>query len=212
VRLEDHIQDIPDFPKPGIVFKDITPLFLDGEALAYTVDLLAAWAREWRVDYVVSAEARGAVLGLNITFASLGWLGATVLGGYVLAVAGFGGLGNAQDAAVGAGRGGVEEARRRLIAATTARRHQQRRVHFAQLLIVVSVVRSHYQVFHGTSARGTALQLVGPAGPASLRAPAHHPPKSRENGGPARPESRWSHPTIQSFTSSEGFPAASVER
>ena len=40
----------------------------------------------------VSAEARGAVLGLNITFSSLGWLGATVLGGYVLAVAGFGGL------------------------------------------------------------------------------------------------------------------------
>ena len=45
MRLEDHIQDIPDFPKPGIVFKDITPLFLDAEALAYTVDLLAAWAR-----------------------------------------------------------------------------------------------------------------------------------------------------------------------
>jgi predicted MFS family arabinose efflux permease len=41
----------------------------------------------------VSAEARGAVLGLNITFASLGWLGATVLGGFVVAVAGFGGLG-----------------------------------------------------------------------------------------------------------------------
>ncbi len=41
----------------------------------------------------VSAEARGAVLGLNITFSSLGWLGATILGGYVLAVAGFGGLG-----------------------------------------------------------------------------------------------------------------------
>jgi predicted MFS family arabinose efflux permease len=40
----------------------------------------------------VSAEARGAVLGLNITFSSIGWLGATVLGGYVLAVAGFGGL------------------------------------------------------------------------------------------------------------------------
>jgi DHA1 family inner membrane transport protein len=41
----------------------------------------------------VSSEARGAVLGLNITFASLGWLGATVLGGYVVAVSGFGGLG-----------------------------------------------------------------------------------------------------------------------
>jgi adenine phosphoribosyltransferase len=70
VRLEDHIQDIPDFPKPGIVFKDITPLFLDAEALAYTVDRLADWAREWQVDYVVSAEARGFVLGAAVAVAA----------------------------------------------------------------------------------------------------------------------------------------------
>jgi adenine phosphoribosyltransferase len=70
VRLEDHIQDIPDFPKPGIVFKDITPLFLHAEALGYTVDRLAAWAREWRVDYVVSAEARGFVLGAAVAIAA----------------------------------------------------------------------------------------------------------------------------------------------
>jgi adenine phosphoribosyltransferase len=63
VRLEDHIHDIPDFPKPGIVFKDITPLFIDADALAYAVDQVAGWAREWKVDYVVSAEARGFVLG-----------------------------------------------------------------------------------------------------------------------------------------------------
>jgi adenine phosphoribosyltransferase len=70
VRLEDHIQDIPDFPKPGIVFKDITPLFLDAEALAYTVEQLAGWAREWEVEYVVSAEARGFVLGAAVAVAS----------------------------------------------------------------------------------------------------------------------------------------------
>jgi adenine phosphoribosyltransferase len=63
VRLEDHIRDIPDFPKPGIVFKDITPLFLDAGALRQTVDLLASWARELEADYVMSAEARGFVLG-----------------------------------------------------------------------------------------------------------------------------------------------------
>ena len=50
MRLEDYIQDIPDFPKPGIVFKDITPLFLDAKALRHTVDELAAMAREWEVD------------------------------------------------------------------------------------------------------------------------------------------------------------------
>jgi adenine phosphoribosyltransferase len=66
VRLEDHIQDIPDFPKPGIVFKDITPLFLHPEALRYAVDQLAGFAREWEIDYVVSAEARGFVLGAAV--------------------------------------------------------------------------------------------------------------------------------------------------
>jgi adenine phosphoribosyltransferase len=63
VRLEDHITDIPDFPRPGIVFKDITPLFLDAAALRATIDALAGYALERKVDYVVSAEARGFVLG-----------------------------------------------------------------------------------------------------------------------------------------------------
>ena len=63
MRLEDHIRDIPDFPKPGIVFKDITPLFLDPEALRAAVGALADYARSRRAEYVVSAEARGFVLG-----------------------------------------------------------------------------------------------------------------------------------------------------
>ena len=70
MRLEDYIQDIADFPKPGIVFKDITPLFLDPEALRFTVDLLAEMAREWEIDYVVSAEARGFVLGAAVAVAA----------------------------------------------------------------------------------------------------------------------------------------------
>ena len=70
MRLEDHIQDIPDFPKPGIVFKDITPLFLDHDALRYTVDQLANYARSREIDYVVSAEARGFVLGAAVAVAA----------------------------------------------------------------------------------------------------------------------------------------------
>jgi adenine phosphoribosyltransferase len=69
VQLADYIQDIPDFPKPGIVFKDVTPLFLDAEALRDAVDALAAYAREREVDYVVSAEARGFVLGAAVAVA-----------------------------------------------------------------------------------------------------------------------------------------------
>jgi adenine phosphoribosyltransferase len=70
VRLEDYIQDIPDFPKPGIVFKDITPLFLDHEALRFAVDELAEYARSREIDYVVSAEARGFVLGAAVAVAA----------------------------------------------------------------------------------------------------------------------------------------------
>ena len=61
--LRAHIRDIPDFPKPGIVFKDITPLLLDPQALEAAVCGLAAWARPRAVDLVVAAEARGFILG-----------------------------------------------------------------------------------------------------------------------------------------------------
>ena len=61
--LRAHIRDIPDFPKPGIVFKDITPLLLDVTAMRDAVDRLAEWARPLEIDYVLAAEARGFILG-----------------------------------------------------------------------------------------------------------------------------------------------------
>jgi adenine phosphoribosyltransferase len=61
--LRSFIRDIPDYPQPGIVFRDVTPLFLDAAALHHAVALLAGWASERDVDYVVAAEARGFVLG-----------------------------------------------------------------------------------------------------------------------------------------------------
>jgi adenine phosphoribosyltransferase len=63
VDLRAHIRDIPDFPTPGIVFKDITPLLLDHAAMAYAVARLVDWARPRDVDLVVAAEARGFILG-----------------------------------------------------------------------------------------------------------------------------------------------------
>jgi adenine phosphoribosyltransferase len=53
---------VPDFPKPGILFYDITTLFLEPAALRESVGRLADYARSREVDYVVSAEARGFVL------------------------------------------------------------------------------------------------------------------------------------------------------
>jgi adenine phosphoribosyltransferase len=63
VNLRGYVRDIPDFPRPGIVFKDITPLLLDPRALDTAVSRLCRFARELEVDYVVAAEARGFILG-----------------------------------------------------------------------------------------------------------------------------------------------------
>jgi adenine phosphoribosyltransferase len=77
VDLRSLIRDIPDFPRAGIAFKDITPLMADAEALAEGVRGLADYARPLRVDCVVAAEARGFLLGGALALA----LGA----GFVLA-------------------------------------------------------------------------------------------------------------------------------
>jgi adenine phosphoribosyltransferase len=64
--LRALIRDIPDFPKPGIVFKDITPLLLDAGALDEAVSRLAAVAEPLNVDFVVAPEARGFILGAAV--------------------------------------------------------------------------------------------------------------------------------------------------
>ena len=61
--LRDYIKSIPDYPREGIVFKDITPLFLDPRALRTAVDQMSSYADSLGVDLVVSAEARGFMLG-----------------------------------------------------------------------------------------------------------------------------------------------------
>jgi adenine phosphoribosyltransferase len=64
VDLGSFVRDIPDFPKPGIVFKDITPVLASAEALDVAVAQLAERAQEWgQIDVVVGAEARGFLLG-----------------------------------------------------------------------------------------------------------------------------------------------------
>jgi adenine phosphoribosyltransferase len=63
VDLRDYIREIPDFPKPGIGFKDITPMLLSPPAFDHAVAGLAAWARPRDVEVVLSAEARGFIFG-----------------------------------------------------------------------------------------------------------------------------------------------------
>jgi adenine phosphoribosyltransferase len=57
--LTQYIRDIPDFPKPGILFKDITPLLADPTAFQYAIDRMAEHYRGQPVDAVAAVEARG---------------------------------------------------------------------------------------------------------------------------------------------------------
>ena len=70
--LAEGIRDVPDFPKPGIVFKDIAPLLADPEGFAAVVDELAQHAVRGpdgqRIDKVVGMEARGFILGAPVAY------------------------------------------------------------------------------------------------------------------------------------------------
>jgi len=67
--LESRIRDVPDFPRPGIVFKDITPLLRDPETLRLACAGLAAGFEADRVDLVVGIESRGFIFGAPVALA-----------------------------------------------------------------------------------------------------------------------------------------------
>ena len=69
VDLRELIREIPDFPKQGIAFKDITPLMADARALQEAVRALADYARPLQPQYVIAAEARGFLLGPAVALA-----------------------------------------------------------------------------------------------------------------------------------------------
>jgi adenine phosphoribosyltransferase len=66
VDLKSRVRDVPDWPQEGVVFRDITPLLADPEALDQTIADLADWGRERSPDVVLGAEARGFILGAAI--------------------------------------------------------------------------------------------------------------------------------------------------
>ena len=63
MKLEEKIRDIPDFPKKGIIFKDITTLLKDADAFRWVIDGLAAEFSGGEIDMVVAIESRGFILG-----------------------------------------------------------------------------------------------------------------------------------------------------
>ena len=70
IDLKSKVREVPDFPEPGVGFKDISPLLLDPVALAQAVGELGAWTREREADLILGAEARGFWLGGAIAVAA----------------------------------------------------------------------------------------------------------------------------------------------
>lgn len=65
-NLDDAIRKVPDFPKPGILFYDITSVFTNSEAFRYCLDALEKKARELKIDAIAAVEARGFLFGAPI--------------------------------------------------------------------------------------------------------------------------------------------------
>ena len=66
--LKEYIRDIPDFPQPGVVFKDITPLLADKKAFAYTIDAIAHQFDRDEIDKVLGIEARGFIIAAPLAY------------------------------------------------------------------------------------------------------------------------------------------------
>jgi len=69
--LKQFVAIVPDWPKPGIKFKDITPLMANGEAYKYATDQIVLYARERQAEVIVGPEARGFIIGCPVAY-SLG--------------------------------------------------------------------------------------------------------------------------------------------
>lgn len=67
--LKKYIKDIPDFPEPGVLFRDVTPLLADKDAYQESIRLLSDFAKEKKVNLVVGPEARGFLFGCPVALA-----------------------------------------------------------------------------------------------------------------------------------------------
>jgi adenine phosphoribosyltransferase len=66
--IKDKIREVKDFPKPGIGFKDITPIVLDGASFKKVIDRLAAWAKKKRPQLIVGIESRGFLFAAPLAY------------------------------------------------------------------------------------------------------------------------------------------------
>ncbi|RZQ56548.1 adenine phosphoribosyltransferase [Pseudidiomarina tainanensis] len=69
MQIENYIRAIPDYPKPGILFRDITPLLADGAAFQHTINILAERYRDQGITKIVGIEARGFIFATALAYA-----------------------------------------------------------------------------------------------------------------------------------------------
>lgn len=65
-KLRDRIEDIPDFPKPGIMFRDICPVLLDHELSKYVTDTICDHIKDQKIDAIIGLDSRGFLFGMTI--------------------------------------------------------------------------------------------------------------------------------------------------
>ncbi|RRK11207.1 adenine phosphoribosyltransferase [Lactiplantibacillus garii] len=66
--LTKYVASVPDYPEPGIIFRDISPLMADGEAYREATDQIVKFARDKKVDMIVGPEARGFIVGCPVAY------------------------------------------------------------------------------------------------------------------------------------------------
>ena len=67
-KLEDYVISIPDFPSPGIIFRDVTSILQDGEGLHLAIDQLLEMVKDVDFDVIVGAESRGFIFGMPLAY------------------------------------------------------------------------------------------------------------------------------------------------
>lgn len=68
MELKDYIRNIQDYPKPGILFRDITTLLQNKEAFKHAIDKMAEQVKNEKIDYIVGAESRGFLVGSALAY------------------------------------------------------------------------------------------------------------------------------------------------
>ena len=67
-KLEEYVRSIPDFPEPGIIFRDITSILQDPDGLHLAIDTMQGFIKDLDVDVIVGTESRGFIFGMPIAY------------------------------------------------------------------------------------------------------------------------------------------------